>query len=114
MSVIEVRKPAEVTVEVTRRDVLHRAADLIEEFGWRPGAGSFAWHLREKTCLLGAVSRARWDFGDVCPPNMSRYDFGFAPLSPAFANANFAFAWNDASGRTKAEVVALLRAEADA
>lgn len=95
---------------VTTRDVLHRAADLLEEFGWCQGRnGSRA---EGQMCIGGAVREACRDFG-------FEYGTGSA-MHHALKNAARAFfpsgapVWNDATGRTRAEVVARLREAAEA
>ena len=107
MSVVERER---VVTEVTRRDVLHRAADLLEEFGWCQGhfaktvdgrAVSAHSHDAVLFCAVGALAKAARD------------------LSAAAGETNFGLdtdlsAWNDERGRTKAEVVSRLRAAAEA
>jgi hypothetical protein len=118
MSVIEVRKPAEVTVEVTRRDVLHRAADLLEEFGWTTGnEGMPSMQLKPRApyCLLGSVAQARADFGGhVASGGYFDSARDFFGRSVRIDAVHEIVLWNDTPGRTKAEVVARLREAADA
>ena len=93
--------------EVTAADVLERAADLLEEFGWcQDDYGS----RREGTlCLFGAFQEARRDFG--LPMSGWSEDY----LRPFRAVGILApIWWNDRPGRTKAEVVAKLREAAAA
>ena len=100
----------------TKRDVLHRAADLLEEFGWCQGALTnlgIGISPREagvdRFCLSGAIGRAVYDL------------LGFSEGS-AIAWARIlhdlggieAVSWNDAPGRTKEEVVTKLREAAEA
>jgi hypothetical protein len=105
MSVIEVRKPAEVKV-VTRRDVLLRAADLLEEFGWCQG--EFGSKEDGSFCLYGAVDTAHSDL--TGKPGWAPREFGIFLHKRLGGCAS----WNDDPGRTKAEVVARLREAAEA
>lgn len=100
-SFLEVTAPQSPVVEVSVADVLTRAADLLEEFGWRQGDyGS----KREGTfCMLGAVDAACGDLG----ANFHNDGVCLA-LYKSFEDASVV-KWNDAPGRTKAEVVAKLR-----
>lgn len=98
----EERKP-------TKCDLLHRAADLLEEFDWcRVSWGSKA---EGRFCAHGALMAATADYG-----------LGFSGDGP-YAEAMRAWqqrtgggvlAWNDAPGRTKTEVIAALREAAEA
>jgi hypothetical protein len=112
MSVIEVRKPAEVTVGVTRRDVLHRAADLLEEFGWTQNSEARTAdgrcvkaynHDAVAFCAGGAVDRACFD---LAIPEWT-YEEIADLIGQGYAD------WNDDPRRTKAQVVARLREVAD-
>lgn len=96
-----------VAPAVTRRDVLHRAADLLEEFGWwQFGYGS---KQAGKFCALGAVDEALRDLG--CEAMSS--SFASMPLYESL-NGGSVVDWNDAPYRTRAEVVARLREAAEA
>jgi hypothetical protein len=113
LAIIEQERAVEVSSPaVTTSDILHRAADLLEEFGWcqgveakdqdgfscNPFRGSVA-----QLCMGGAVRRARFEFGGVSELD-NPYDWHEA-IDPN---------WNDQPGRTKAEVVARLRHAAEA
>jgi hypothetical protein len=105
----------ETTREVTTREVLHRAADLLEEFGWCQG--QLFSRGRRAYCVIGATARAAHDLG---------YEgdwtggYGFvrdrvgADLLRAVSGGWFSGDWNDEPDRTKAEVVAKLREAAEA
>ena len=108
MSTVQVERAPEVTREVTAADVLERAADLLEEFGWcqgqfgSKGYGSF--------CAIGAIFEASVDlsnrnFSALAAP------LGYKDGSDLGASLS---RWNDREGRTKEEVVALLRSGAEA
>lgn len=92
-------------------DVLRRAADELELNGWCQGT----LHRRESSCLVGAVRRA------VEVP-ASRFDThqDLADLTSRALTAltnwvgPFPSVWNDMAGRTRAEVVKVLLAGADA
>ena len=128
MSVIEApqredgppQPPPPETKEPTKRDVLHRAADLLEEFGWCQGIGGMPGSSRHegRFCYLGAVARASYDFGaepsldpyrDAAEVLGLIYDWGRRGCAVAKT-----FDWNDDTARTRQEVVARLRAEAEA
>ena len=106
------------------RAVLGRAADLIEEFGWVQG---MARDLNGAYCVIGAVSMAiaehRRDRGfdrSLSPPAMTamragireRYDLP-PRLATCWDPAEVVVGWHDMPGRTKSEVVGLLRELAD-
>jgi hypothetical protein len=110
MTVVERER---VQTEVTVRDVLHRAVDLLEEFGWCQGENE----VRDNRpfCVGTAIQRAVIDYGidwtDVEPHEWNAY------LHSAWDACRFdrdMVQWNDTPGRTKAEVVARLRAAAEA
>lgn len=110
MSVIE----REERVEVTTADVLNRAADLLEEFGWcqqaearnYKGVGGDALDPDvARFCIYGALRRAGIDLG------APRY-FGW-DCWDAMGLEGAPGPWNDEPGRTKAEVVAALRSAAE-
>lgn len=100
------------TVEVTEADVLLRAADLLEEFGWCQGhAGS----KREgEFCARGAIIEAHRDltgerldlWGDATTMGYDNFVSRNLGLSKTLC------AFNDSLGRTKAEVTAALRSAA--
>jgi hypothetical protein len=121
MSVIErerVETP-QVEREVTEADVLHRAADLIEEFGWcqavsardvRGEGTSIVSPEAVSFCIGGAVLRAGLDLGlDLYRPK------GWTDYRRGYADEllGYHWDWNDKRGRTKAEVVARLRSAAE-
>jgi hypothetical protein len=104
MSVIEQERVEEKTV--TEADVLHRAADLLEEFDWCQGVpGS---KEMGKFCLRGAIAEATFDLtgekvSAMCDPKVMKYDVWTG-----------GFSWNDERGRTKSQVIARLRFAAEA
>ena len=92
----------------TIRDILNRAAELVEH-GWTQGAYEFTENSKTYYCLVGAIGRAQEIFS--VPGRQEAYkaigdrlrkDHGLPKLDPISR-------WNDAPGRTQAEVVALLR-----
>jgi hypothetical protein len=114
MSVVETVVETTV-VPVTRRDVLHRAADLLEEFGWcQHDYGSYR---RGAFCAVGAIAHAARDLGDPVPADSKRctfigqYEDKYQDIIEA--DDGLLHYWNDAPGRTKAEVVARLREAAE-
>jgi hypothetical protein len=99
---VEPEIPAVEIERPTVRDVLHRAADLLEEFGWCQGrAGSKA---DGAMCAGGAVIEAVADFRNG--PN-------FWTTWSRFCEKYRGTSWNDAPGRTKEEVVTALREAAE-
>lgn len=112
MSTIE--KPVQAP-PVTKRDVLLRAADLLEEIGWCQGVAAkdengevvdmseFSFTRCVAYCHNGAIAQAILDFG---------LTFGDMEIGEYWSAENVRF--NDEQGRTKEEVVARLRAEANA
>lgn len=98
--------PAEVkTPEVTEQEVLDRAADLLEEFGWHQGSFArdsngrsiFPWQPEAQSfCAVGALLRARRDLDGQFPLN----DGEMADL----------MCWNDQDNRSREAVVLALRA----
>lgn len=117
MSIIEREHATTVTPAVTTRDVLHRAANLIEEFGWTRGIRGMPHQAgHEQTyCILGSVCRAAYDFGLARPELVNEYDLGgaFLPEPPSHPNGALWYFWNDEPGRTKEDVVAKLREAAE-
>lgn len=115
MSVIEAPSPT-VTAPVTRRDVLHRAADLIEEWGWTTGIGGMP-HVHvyyngvRAYCLLGALAQAEVDFG------LPYRDYSAGAVLGATDDVSLddLFRWNDSRSprRGKRQVVARLREAAE-
>jgi hypothetical protein len=106
VSVIERERVEEKTV--TEADVLHRAADLLEEFGWCQGRmGS---KQEGMFCISGAVNEAVRELG---------YNYTRLPSDPLYVSGTRFFGgngprWNDEAGRTKEEVVSALRSAAEA
>ncbi len=97
MSAATVLAPTRATV----CDVLVRAADLLEEFGWRQG------HVGSKRqgvfCALGAINEAQRDLGASKSMNArARRRLADAVGMPVAH-------WNDAPDRQRGEVVALIR-----
>jgi hypothetical protein len=84
-------------------DLLARAADILSEFEWRQGsAGS---RRDGSMCAVGAIYEAASDFGmDDARAACAIMGRPSDPLE-IWPLAK----WNDAPGRTKAEVVAALR-----
>lgn len=117
LETVERRLPVQ-SPGVTEADVLHRAADLLEEFGWTQGSlGMPSRHggKRGALCYLGSIAQAHLDFG----LSADRNEYLTAAQYLGGAKGNFAsiasHAWmfNDAAGRTKAQVVARLRDAAE-
>lgn len=106
---IERRPPEQSPVvqeQVTEADVLRRAADLLEEFGWcQRRWGSKA---QGEMCATGAIREA-----------LAEYGFSKDDLKPIVTVARLLgppysiISWHDTPGRTKAEVTAALRQAAE-
>lgn len=106
MSVVEQERVVETapTPQVTTRDVLHRAADLLEEFGWCQGQ----MYDGGRFCFAGAVHQAWRDYG--LPPKVDALGLDADDwVSVLGISWGHFVGWNDTPGRTKAEVVARLR-----
>ena len=111
-------QPAKIET-VTRRDVLHRAADLIEEFGWCQGTGGMPFEpntgLSEAKhkgafCFLGSIAQAVYDLkGERISYDAVEY-LGHDCFSDA---STLCWQWNDAPGRSYREVVERLRCAAE-
>ena len=108
MSVIERERVEAPQRVVTEADVLERAADLLEEFGWCQGGTAFdangvlTYALAKNAvsfCAGGAIIRASVDLGLV-----GNGSWDLVPRSLSGIPS-----WNDDPGRTKTEVVARLR-----
>lgn len=90
---------------VTDRDVLLRAADLLEEFGWC--RGEYGGKALGRMCATQAITEAAQDLAglgdlyEVWDAAYSRFTQHFGVITPT--------GYNDAPGRTKADVVAALR-----
>jgi hypothetical protein len=117
MATIEIEQQVETRPEVTIRERLHRAADLIEEFGWCQGHYRVCefghtdcrFHSPEAFCVYGAYRQSGADLGSGRG--------GWEELSAGLWRSDYirnVACWNDQPGRTKAEVVAALRKAADA
>jgi hypothetical protein len=100
----ETRTPSTAPRERTTADVLRAAARYIEEHGWYPGDPSGG----AITCLFTGI-------GSVEPPGdrrLAAYDAVYAVIGGR--TYSDIFDWNDTPGRTRDEVLAALRAAADA
>jgi hypothetical protein len=84
-------------------DVLAAAADLLERDGWCQG------HLHDdagRRCIRGAISAAAFDLA----PEGGRRAFRVAASSSVRQIIGMPLVeWNDAQGRTAADVIAALR-----
>lgn len=114
-----------VAPAVTEADVLRRAADLLEEFGWcqgdyaKPANGLGPAGLSDPCdqtvqafCMAGAYYRAACDLGrSVTHPGDCEKQLRH--LVPDQWRGSISL-WNDESTRTKAEVVQRLREAAEA
>jgi hypothetical protein len=102
-------RPAPASIEPvgptpkTTRDVLLHAALLIEERGWNQGS----YQQDGRLCLLGAINLAQTGRHD-------KWNDMEATLAVRGVLPTSCGDWNDAPGRTAAEVIAALRAAADA
>lgn len=99
------------------RRIFLRAAELLERDGWQQGEmGPMGSGTRGPRCVLGACTAARCDLavpsvtkgGPDWTVFLSHKLYDFDP------SAAFIPQWNDAPGRTRDEVTALLRRAADA
>ena len=94
--------PAPASTEVTRADVLNRAADIVEEFGGSTGALSIPWeHEQMKTpvverryCFIGAVARAAYDLGCEQPGECPWMDYAVAGYFTELSYTDM-WMWND-------------------
>jgi hypothetical protein len=112
--------PTKTETTVTRRDVLHRAADLIEEFGWCQGTGGmpFSPNTGEREpkhngefCLLGSIAQAVYDLlRERISYDAVEYLYGEFRSEMSAA----CWKWNDAPERTYRDVVKRLREAAEA
>ena len=104
-------------------DTLNRAADLIERRGW--GQGPSTWGdsaARSRLCVEGAIAAVSGvsmldleDIGEGVTPH--RNELEACPAYKAMVDylqwkQPFLFTWNDKAGRTKEEVIEVLRAAA--
>lgn len=126
MSIVERERVETPSRGVTVADVLERAADLLEEFGWcRSRAAQDASGecvvvtaaTVDAFCLLGAYWRAGLDLDFdgfyEYGPNWAAFPLQVARDRLAKAGLDKDDYWNDAPGRTKAEVVQALRSAAE-
>lgn len=124
MTVVEREQEVAVPVVVpaTKRDVLHRAADLLGEFGWWQGGYCPGGNLEsaDRFCAAGAIRRSIADFRGVNAGLISGNDpllrecLSALGMNPYNGIGTTTVAdWNDKPGRTKAEVVARLREAAE-
>jgi hypothetical protein len=91
--------------EPTTKDLLNRAADILEEFDWCQGqTGS---RRIEAMCMAGAISEAALDLGANGLTMRTSCQSLHALIGTGFVS------WNDEPGRTKAQVVAKLREAAN-
>lgn len=114
MSAVERAVPVE-TPAVTEADVLRRAADLLEEFGWCQGAlGMPHNHCSDRGayCFAGGIAGAARDLGFA--DGSTSYLLAAHVLGVDMAAITDAVGWNDAPGRTMQEVVQRLREAAEA
>jgi hypothetical protein len=115
-----------VIAPVTTREALHRAADLLEEFGWcqfHPAKDDDGWGClpydkeARSFCLTGSVERAIFDLTG----HRMRYDGPYPGIKITMSRPDgytgepkFSPEWNNDPSRTKADVVAVLREAAEA
>ena len=91
-------------------ETLDAAADYIEKNGWC----QHMFVAGERTCVLGAIVRTR-DLPIAAPERLGTGTaIAIAPVTDALRRAvgDGVWEWNDAPGRTAAEVIAMLRAAA--
>ena len=102
-------RPVVVPVrEKSVADVLRHAARIIEERGWTQLEGSRSHPASDsRVCLVGSVEVAGGSDAIL-------YGNWFARWFGRYAGSPIPMAWNDTPGRTAAEVIAALRAAADA
>ena len=107
---IEIKKEGEARNKNKWRDDLLRAAELLEQKGWCQNMLSTS---HGEHCLLGAIYFCHYgvegDSNHIAPPEWGEV---FTLLEKFTGGMQPAF-WNDAAGRTRAEVIAVLRAAAD-
>lgn len=102
--------------EIPTSEVLNRAADLIEDYGWGQGVGSMIG--AGGVCVMGAILHAvqgrfarpdendqdTYDVVDACPAGQAMYRYLALPEGSEL------FDWNDKKVRTQSEVVEAIRA----
>lgn len=92
-------------------EVLNKAADLIEKYGWIQG--SLGWR-HAGFCALGGIYQATSDLGPIpCLVSNALVSGTKAQLRETIGLSDIA-EWNDDPLRTKEEVVAKLREAANA
>ena len=118
----------------TESDILRYAAHILEEFGWnqefyaKDACGQRVYWSNKSAvsfCVLGAIGRARDDLLSDQERTLDEYSGLDLPESYLLDLDDHklwrfgrivkigAVAWNDETGRTKEEVIALLRETAD-
>lgn len=86
------------------KEILSRAADLLEEYGWgHGGSDSTIFGTSKRMCVTMALHRAA---NDLCPCIVLENFLGLREMGIV--------TWNDAPGRTQEEVVSVLRSAAEA
>ena len=105
---VETKREGEATTENKWRDSLLKAIDVLNQFGWCQGK---AVNADGEYCLLGAVYVARYNQEPPSGP-IHQSDWGeiFQIMKPY--TDKYIADWNDEAGRTKADVIAALRAAA--
>lgn len=107
MSIVERERVETEVAPVTTKDVLHRAADLLEEFGWQQGG--YGSYEEGSFCVVGAVLEAARSLGRNPWAEEARlYDGPIRDLLPTSV-----VSWNDANNRTSSEAVTFLRSAAE-
>lgn len=107
-----IEAPKTTPKEVTTADVLERAADLLEEFGWAQGHLNISFVKPGPFCMGTAIQEAA---RDLAPDRHTELvDAIYQPGErAAFGFDGQVATWNDCLGRTKSEVVSLLRQAAE-
>lgn len=108
MAVVEHERLA-IPTKTKRAAIFQRAADLIEEFGWKQG--DYGSKEQAGFCMIGALAEARVDLGDI--GRDSRVPKCYIGVTEDWLGNDWNYQWNDEDGRTKDEVVARLRVEAE-
>jgi hypothetical protein len=116
VTVVEREVIAPTAPAVTEADLLSRTADLLEEFGWVQGdiaqdeeGASCGSDRGVSFCVGGAYLRALQDLGVFADTSHLDWNEDLEPLRVALRHEEHVQHWNDAKGRTKAEVVGALR-----
>jgi hypothetical protein len=122
-------------LDPTPADTLQRAAEHLERHGWTQGA-YYADYSSDTppACVIGALAIAAYGypnpdpFSDEFDPDSADSDgwhrfvtaeqhlhthLGLRPIDPDSTDPETLDDWNDADGRTAAEVITALRAAAD-